>query len=527
MSLREGAIGVVAGGGAETVAAAVETLERGGNAADAALSGALTAFHAEPLLASAAGGGVMLAGDADRGFEVLDFSPIVPGLGLDQKPALDFAGVEIDFGEAQQTFHIGRGSAAVPTTFAGVCEAHRRWGSLPLSEVVAPAVRRCRDGVVVTALIASILRMLEPIWNRTADNAALYQVDGHRAAVGERLTNPAFADTLERLGADGEAPFYEGEIADATVAAFGPEAGGMLTARDLEQYRPTFREPLRLRLDQGELLVPPPPSMGGTMVALGVGLLARSGLQPEDFGTARHRRALVDAQLVTLAVRRERLGQPRRELAEALLTPEGLDEQARRLGTLAPLGLPPLDGRGATTHVSVLDGRGGAAAITVSNGEGCGHLMPGTGAAMNNFLGEEDINPGGFHLLRAGERMPTMMSPTIALRQGRPALVLGSGGANRLRSAITQVVCNRLLFERELLEAVLAPRIHVEPNRLSAELAGAPTAAFDELSARFPAADLFPGRSLFFGGVHAVARDHEGRLSGAGDPRRGGASAPD
>jgi gamma-glutamyltranspeptidase/glutathione hydrolase len=515
------------GGGSElTAQAGAEVLALGGNATDAAVAAALASFHAEPLLASAAGGGMMLAGSVNRGFSALDFVPTMPGLGVLERPRLDFASVDIDFGVTSQTFHVGRGAAAVPAGLVGLAEAHRMWGSLPLRAVGAPAVRKCREGVVLNATSAGIVAMLEPIWSMSPEAARLYTLGGRRADVGDRLVNPDFADVLERLASDGTGPFYTGEIAHRTIAAFGPPAGGLLSAEDLVAYSPAVLPPLEVAMWGGVLLAPPPPSTGGTLIALCLALLHRSGLAPSEFQSARHLEALVDAQLLTLALRAEELGKGAFDAAHAhaLLSQSSIDVHMQRFGRIQPGPGLSRRGHGSTTHVSVMDDRGGAAAITVSNGEGCGHVIPGTGMHMNNFLGEEDINPKGFHAETPGVRLTSMMAPTIFVKEGRPMLVLGSGGSNRLRTAITQAVLNRVGLEQSVETAVCASRLHAERGDLYAELQGLDREVLQNIGSRFPRYHPFPGRSLYFGGVHAVAREPSGALVGIGDPRRGGAA---
>ena len=176
---------------------------------------------------------------------------------------------------------------------------------------------------------------------------------------------------------------------------------------------------------------------------------------------------------------------------------------------------------GATTHISVIDAEGMAAAITTSNGEGCGHALPGLGIHVNNFLGEDDINPHGFHRLAAGSRMSTMMSPTLVLTGDRPCLALGSGGSNRIRSAILQTLLNVLAYRRPLEEAVNASRQHIEGDRLWFESAGLSAESAAALQAAWPGATRFDTASMFFGGVNCVA-SRDGQLTGAGDRRRGG-----
>ncbi len=517
--------GTIAAGSRLAAEAGAEILRLGGSATDAAVAAAFVSFQSEPLLASAAGGGVMLAGDPERGFESIEFVPIMPGLGLEQRPELDFREVTIDFDVTTQRFHVGRGAAAVPMGLAGLHAAHERWGRLPLSTVVAPAVRICRAGIPAGRSGAQFIRILEPIWRLSAECAALYEVNGHPAGPDDIISNPDFADALEHLAADGPTIFHRGDIADRTIEAFGPSAGGLITREDLAKDDAAVREPLRAEAWGRTLLTPPPHSSGGTLIALGLAALSRAPLRPEDYGRSAHLRAIVDAQLLMVAARRHELaGDFARDQAESVLSERGLEAQLARFGRVMPDGTPTPQGRGCTTHISVIDADGGACAVTVSNGEGCGWVIPGTGMHMNNFLGEEDINPRGFHVLVPGTTLTTMMSPTIFLRDGVPELVLGSGGSNRLRTAILQVAVNRIGFGRSLEESVRAARIHVEPDAFCAELVDADADLLRALAEPYAHRSFSPARILYFGGVHAVGRDPGGRTEGVGDPRRGGAS---
>jgi gamma-glutamyltranspeptidase/glutathione hydrolase len=174
---------------------------------------------------------------------------------------------------------------------------------------------------------------------------------------------------------------------------------------------------------------------------------------------------------------------------------------------------------GNTTHISVMDGEGRAAAVTCTNGEGSGVVVPGTGVHVNNIMGEEDLNPAGFHLSPPGTRMPSMMAPTVVLRDGEVELAVGSAGSNRIRSAILQVIVGVVDHGMAAREAVDAPRVHFEDGIVFAE----PGVPVQELAHREVV--QFRDRNLFFGGAQAIERDLEtGELSGAGDPRRGGAA---
>ena len=166
-----------------------------------------------------------------------------------------------------------------------------------------------------------------------------------------------------------------------------------------------------------------------------------------------------------------------------------------------------------------MDAEGRAVAVTCTNGEGSGVIVPGTGIHVNNIMGEEDLSPTGFHLAPAGTRMPSMMAPTVVLREGAVELAVGSAGSNRIRSAILQVIVGVVDHGMTASEAVNAPRVHFEDGIVFAE----PGVPVEELSGREIV--KFREHNLFFGSAQAVERDPAtGVLSGAGDPRRGGAA---
>jgi gamma-glutamyltranspeptidase/glutathione hydrolase len=179
---------------------------------------------------------------------------------------------------------------------------------------------------------------------------------------------------------------------------------------------------------------------------------------------------------------------------------------------------------GNTTHISVMDTEGGCASVTCSNGSCSGVVVPGTGLHLNNMLGEHDLNPLGFHQHPPAARVPSMMAPTVVLRDGRPEIAIGSAGSNRIRSAILQTVLGVVDRGLPAQEAVSAPRIHVEERQVDAE-PGADESALVRLEQAGWTVRRWEDQNLYFGGVQAVARNRDtGVLTGGGDPRRGGAA---
>ncbi len=497
--------GVVAAGHPETAEAGAQVLREGGNAVDAAVCAMLASFAVEsPLTGFGAGGFIMV----HRGGEtmLLDFFVAAPGLdGIDRGAELVPVPVHFD-AETVQTFYVGPASCGVPGTAAGIEQVLEHFGSLPLVELVGPGVRLAREGAPVNAEQAYILDILEPIHAYLEGTRELYAPGGRTLREGELFRFPELAEALERFGAEGAEPFCRGEVA-AALSEHVVSNGGTLGPDDLARYEPIERRPIRAAFRGAEVLTNPPPSSGGILIAYCLGLLERLG---ESSGPEQ----LVAAMGAANDVRGE-------AFAEALY---GENLEASMLEAAA-LDAAAGDLLGSTTHISVLDRDGMCANVTCSNGSGSGVLVPGTGVILNNMLGEEDLNPLGFHAIAPGRRVPSMMAPTVVLRDGEIELGLGSAGSNRIRSAILQTIVRTVEQGMGADEAVRAPRLHFEQGVVQAE-PGIDEQALARIEARGIPVLRRPAINLFFGGTQAVARERAtGALSGGGDPRRGGSVA--
>ncbi len=497
--------GVVAAGHPLTAEAGVDVLRRGGNAVDAAVAAVLASFAVESPLTGFGAGGFMMVG---RGEEtvLIDFFVAAPGKdGIER--GVELAPVPVHFdAETVQTFYVGPASCGVSGTAAGLELALRRFGSVPLVDLIGAGIKLARDGALINAEQAYILKILWPIHERLAETRALYAPDGRPLGEGDVFRFPELAEALERFGVEGAEPFYRGDVATA-LSGYVSEHGGTLGSADLAGYEAIERPPIRVPFRGAEILTNPPPSSGGILIAYSLGLLERLG---ESSGAEQ----LVVAMGAANAVRDEAFAEALYgdELHADLLDSERLDLRAGDL-------------LGSTTHIAALDGDGMCASVTCSNGSGSGVLVPGTGVILNNMLGEEDLNPLGFHAIAPGRRVPSMMAPTIVRRGGEIELGLGSAGSNRIRSAIVQTVVRVVEQGMGADEAVRAPRLHFEGGVVQAE-PGIDEAALARIEARGVQILRRPQINLFFGGVQAVARDPvSGELSGGGDPRRGGSVA--
>lgn len=470
--------GVVAAGHPLSAEAGARVLREGGNAVDAAICAALASFAVESPLTGFGAGGFMMVHDRGE-TTLLDFFVAAPGRDGSERRA-ELAPVQVHFDvETVQTFYVGPVSCGVPGTAAGLEQVLGRFGTMPLAELVKPGARLAREGAPVNPEQAYILDILEPIHARLPGTRELYAPDGRTLREGELFRFAELAEALERFGAEGAETFCRGEVADA-LSAFVTERGGTLGPADFADYEVIERKPIRAAFRGTEVLTNPPPSSGGTLIAYCLGLLEQAG---ESSGPEQ----LVAAMEAANAARGDLLG--------------------------------------STTHISALDRNGMCANVTCSNGSGSGVLVPDTGVILNNMLGEEDLNPLGFHSIPPGRRVTSMMAPTVVLRDGEIELGLGSAGSNRIRSAILQTIVRVIEQGMGADEAVRAPRLHFEDGVVQAE-PGIDEEALARIEARGTQVLRRPQINLFFGGTQAVVRERgSGRLSGGGDPRRGGSVA--
>jgi gamma-glutamyltranspeptidase / glutathione hydrolase len=500
--------GAIAAGHRLTAEAGARMLAEGGNAVDACLAAAFVSWVAESPLTGPGGGGFLLVHSAADGrSRLLDFFVTVPGEGLRRGAVGEMETVDVDFESTIQAFRIGAASVAVPGVVAGLDAAHRKFGTVPWASLVTPAIELARDGLDLTEEQAYLHAILDIILRHTEEARAIYGPEGERLVAGDRLVMNDLAETLELLATEGAGAFSTGRLAHA-VSDHVRSRGGTLTREDLAAYRPIWRRPISVDFVQHRVVSNPPPSAGGVLIAYGLRLLDRAGLG----GPAGTADAI--ARLVGVMAEQNDARGPgftrelfRGRLAERLCEDARVDAAAGRLLT-------------GTTHISAIDAQGNAAALTASTGSGSGVVVPGTGIHLNNMLGEFDLIPAGARR-RAGGRLTSMMAPSIALRDGRPRLVVGSAGSLRLRGAILQIVVNAIGHDLPVEEAINAPRVHLDDGHVHCEGGSDPTEV-DELERRGYEIVRWRRRNLYFGGAAAVEVRPDGTLHAAGDPRRGG-----
>ncbi len=432
-------------------------LDRGGTAADAAVAAVAASCVAETVMTGLLGGGHAIYWDAAAGSALnLDcFCAVPSGSGG------ELLELQVPFGEELVHYAVGPASCAVPGLPAGLGALHARFGRLPWRDLFEPAMRLARVGVEMPAAHASCLAMLAAVMTMDL-GARIYSPEGELLREGDVLRQPSLEKVFALVASEGAATAYSGSLAEALLSLMR-ERGGTITRKDLAGYEARWREPDEI-------------TYAGTRV------LTRRGLS----------------------------GVP--ELLARLPTLRKLTETQRVLQVL-----PLLEARGAETHttnLTVVDADGNACAFTTSLGLGSGDFLPGLDLHLNSMLGEADLLVGG---LQAGERMESMMAPTLALDEEGLSIAAGAAGGTRLRTALSLVLAAILDEGLEPQAAVDRPRFHPTGEVVNAER-GVDEDALSQLEASGRTVRRWPGRHHYFGGVSLIAR-----AGAAADPRRSGA----
>jgi len=485
--------------------AAADVADHGGNAVDAAVAATITGMCTDPGIIAPGGSVFVTIWPPGGDPVVIDAYAEMPGRGLADPPAEFGERVSMAYGGGMETM-VGHGSVATPGAFAGLGAASQKYGSMPWAEVVAPAVERVRRGFPLSSTSATYLTYAhEPIFDKHPDShRALHHDDGTPLLEGETVLIEGLADSLQTIADHGPGAIYTGEIGRAMADDISAH-GGRLTAEDLAAYRPVSRRPIVVQADGWQVATNPAPAIGGAILASILLLLERHAF---TVWTGEEVRRLATVQRSVLDYRGRHLDDAgdREAAVEALL-------EAARLGDQRGLLDSP-----STIHTSVVDTDGLACAITASAGYGSGVMIPGTGMWLNNSLGELELQPGGLGAFESGSRLVSNMAPTVARRPDGSVLAIGSPGASRITTAISQVLLNFMHLGMSLSEAVEYPRLHVEMFEGEPTIAhepGLPVEGFDDMSVR-----RFPDLSMYFGGVGVAMFDPSAGLYQVADSRR-------
>lgn len=492
----------ISAGHEATAQAAIEILQGGGNAFDAAIAAFIASWVAEPCMSSAGGGAFANVFTKEGKSWLFDFFCQTPK--QKQIPtAVDFFPIGVEFSGTTEIFHVGKGATGVPGAIAGVFELHQKLATMPMKELVQPAIEMAKSGVVINDFQFEDFDLLKSILELHPVGKSIFFKEDKLKPIGEKLYMPQKADFLEYMAKEGRDAFYQGEVAQKIVSDY-ENGGGYLSLADFRDYEVIIRKPLAFSYRKNTILTNPLPSTGGSIIALLLKYLEAQKLPNIDSEE-------YILQWASAFESIEKIGKRPTDLAKALLQ---LDKSKAPISSTQK--------RGATTHFNILDRWGNAISLTSSNGEGSGYFVENTDIQLNNMLGEAALLPNGFHSWEQDVRLSSMMSPTMVLNENKEIeIILGSGGAGRIPGAIAQTL--RLLQDYDLpvQEAINFPRLHLEGNTFHIEKGFSNIPNTGDLK---PAINQWTETSLFFGGVHTILKKDE-TLEAGGDERRDGVKA--
>ncbi len=502
----------IAAGHEKTLQVGADILQAGGNAYDAAIGAVLCACVCEISTISLGGGGFLLAAPNDSKPVLFDFFSQTPIHKRAEKD-LHFEPINIDFKNTSQTYYIGMGAIAVPGIIAGLFHVHAQLGKMPFKEIASPVIEMAKKGVELDAYQELVFSIIKPILAASPVSKTAYFNGDELKKKGDKVRIEDLGATIDLLAHEGPREFYQGEIA-RQISRDCLEYGGHLRMEDMLNYQVIERSPLHLNYRGHDIYTNPAPSAGGILIMMALKLLSKIRMGEEEFGSQKHIQYLTDAMDITARFRSEIMEKQGREKAQALL---GTD----LLAQYEELFLERAMKKGGTTHISIMDKDRNAASVTISSGEGAGYFIPNTGIMLNNMLGEEDLNPLGYHRWLCNERISSMMAPTIVKKDGIAQAVLGAGGSNRIRSAILQVLVNSIDFNLPINEAVNHPRLHLEGQHLEVEYGFDPDLVRKTLADKRWYLNFWKEQHTFFGGVHSIAH-YKKQMEAFGDLRRNG-----
>jgi len=524
--------GMVASVDALATQAGVDVLKRGGNAVDAAIAVGYALAVTHPQAGNLGGGGFMLIRTASGHATTIDFREMAP-IKASRDMFLDAQGNADS--KKSLTSHLASG---VPGTVAGFALANKEYGTLPLAQLIAPAIGLAEKGIVVNEALADDLKVYgkEVLVTHPTSKAIFYKADGQPYARGEKLVQHNLARSLRLIATNGPDAFYKGEIADEIAAEMAAN-GGLIGKADLANYKAVERKPISGTYRGYEVFSMPPPSSGGIHIVEILNILENFDLAKMGFGSADALQVMAEAEKHAYADRSEYLGDPdfvkvpwqaltnkayAKTLAKQIDVNKALPSTEIKPGKLAPYE------SNQTTHFSVVDKQGNAVAVTYTLNTyfGSGIVAGKSGILLNNEMDDFSAKPGtpNIYGLVGGEanavqpykRPLSSMSPTIVAKNGKTWLVTGSPGGSRIITTVLQMVVNSIDFGMNVAEATNAPRFHHQwlPDQLRVEKGFSPD-TLKLLEAKGQHVKVLPA----MGSTQSIMIGPDGTLYGASDPR--------
>jgi gamma-glutamyltranspeptidase/glutathione hydrolase len=526
--------GMVASVDATATQVGVDILKRGGNAVDAAVAVGFALAVTHPQAGNLGGGGFMLLRTAAGKTTAIDFREMAPAR-ASRDMFLDAQGKADS--KKSLTSHLASGT---PGTVAGFALALEKYGTLTLNQVITPAIRLARDGIIVNDALADDLKQYgSEVLPQHANSRAIFWKNGQPLTKGDRLVQKNLAKSLEMIAELGPDAFYKGAIAKQ-IAFEMAENGGLIDMIDLANYKAVERAPVSGSYRGYQVYAMPPPSSGGIHIVQILNILENVDLAKYGFGSANAMALVAEAEKYAYADRSQYLGDPEfvkvpwraltsKAYAKSIAQQIDIDK-AKPSTQIKPGNLAPYESE-QTTHFSVVDKDGNAVAVTytLNTTFGSGIVAGNSGILLNNQMDDFSAKPGtpNVYGLVGGEanavaprkRPLSSMSPTIVVKEGKTWLVTGSPGGSRIITTVLQMVLNTVDFGMNVAEASSAPRFHHQwlPDELRVEKGFSPD-TLKLLRQKGYKVSVQPA----MGSTQSIMIAPDGKLFGASDPRKQG-----
>jgi gamma-glutamyltranspeptidase/glutathione hydrolase len=497
--------------------AGAEMLAAGGNAIDAAIATLFTLTVVEPMMVGIIGGGMAHIRLADGSHRVVDGQSTVPASVRDNTYTSRPGSAHDVFDTVGNENLTGPKAVAVPGSLKAWCETLRRFGTMPLAEVMQPAIKHAVRGYAATPYLHECIRESAEEMRKDKPIAAIYLPDGEPLKVGARVVQSEYAETLRYIADHGETALYEGPLGDV-LADYMEKSGGFIRRADLVSYKTVERQPIRADYRGWTILGPPPPAASGVHIAQMLNILEGFDIAGLGFGTAETIHYLAEVLKIAFADRAAASGDPDYVgvPVEHLTSKAYAGERRRAIDPARAqvwgAGVMQLEGA-HTTHMTAADSFGNVVASTqtINNLFGAKILIPGLGAIANNYMNLFDPRPGHALSLAPGKRVTTSMSPMMALRDGKLKFALGLPGGKRIFPSAMQALVNLIDHGMSLQEAVEAPRVWTEGNALEVEQA-VPDGVRTRLASLGHKVEAV---STVAGGMNGIAFHDDGTMTGA------------
>ncbi len=451
----------------------VEILKNGGNAVDASVAVGFALAVCYPSAGNIGGGGFLVLHLNDGKSTTIDFRERAP-LSVNKDIYLDEEG---NYNPELSTK--GWTSVGVPGSVAGLIYALEKYGTMRLSEVISPAIKLAENGFEVGYELANHINIFNEDFNEYESSKKIFTVDGDSLKEDYFLIQKDLANTLRLIKENGNDGFYKGPVADLIVKnSF--DNGGYITYKDLEEYEPIERIPVRGNYKGYDIISMPPPSSGGIALIQSLNILENFEFAKNAWGSSDYIHKTVESLRKVYADRSEHLGDPdfydvpvewliSKEYAKSIF--DKIKNISTPSDSIRP-GIPVTYESKETTHYSIVDRSGNAVSTTVTLNSSYGNkiVLEGGGFLLNNEMDDFNAKPGEpnqygliggeANSIEPGKRMLSSMTPTIVLKDGKPYIIVGSPGGSQIITAVLQVILNCIDFGMDIQKAIDMPRFH-------------------------------------------------------------------